>query len=476
MTRYFLTLGVGFLLSVSTARAEEPKPIKLLLTPAKPPTPALRYQLLPDARLTISGDAAFIYKQVIELLAKNPIAPNVVSSFSYLTEQPLNRLPREALRKELAPYDEVFALLDKAARCDHCDWRLRERLREKGIGTLFPEFQPMRIGALLLSVKARLELAEGRPDKALITLRSGFALARNIGDGDTLGNFLVGAAIAAIMEKQLDTFIAQPNAPNLYYALTDLPAPLFSLRKGFEGERVSIEFGTFPGLRDIVTNLDAGNLSEKDLTMCVKLLSGLSKGDEVLPEAVGRVWMGWNIGQRHELAKQALIEAGRPRDKVEAMPHIQVALLHAFLEYDAALDNLILYQDRPYWELGDHAAKVNRPYLEERGKNPPAAASPLVPLLLPAVKKVTFAKARNDRKLALLRTIEALRFYAATHDSKLPPSLAAIKEVPIPLDPVTGKSFEYQLVGEVAKLTAPPPAKEAPNAATMVVYELAIRK
>ena len=52
------------LLCGAAALAQAQPPIKLTLTPAKPPTPTLRYQLLPDARLTISGDAAPLYKQV----------------------------------------------------------------------------------------------------------------------------------------------------------------------------------------------------------------------------------------------------------------------------------------------------------------------------------------------------------------------------------------------------------------------------
>jgi hypothetical protein len=48
--------------------------------------------------------------------------------------------------------------------------------------------------------------------------------------------------------------------------------------------------------------------------------------------------------------------------------------------------------------------------------------------------------------------------------------------VPIPLDPVTGKSFEYQLDGDMAKLRAPTPGRDKPDARNTVVYELRIRK
>ena len=51
-------IGAAFALLATSAKADGPPPIKLTLSPAKLPTPALRYQLLPDARTTNSGDAA----------------------------------------------------------------------------------------------------------------------------------------------------------------------------------------------------------------------------------------------------------------------------------------------------------------------------------------------------------------------------------------------------------------------------------
>ena len=63
--------------------------------------------------------------------------------------------------------------------------------------------------------------------------------------------------------------------------------------------------------------------------------------------------------------------------------------------------------------------------------------------------------------------------YAAGHDGKLPATLADMKEVPIPADPLTGKSFEYTVDGENATLYGPPPPvwrNEAIN------YQLTLKK
>jgi hypothetical protein len=88
------------------------------------------------------------------------------------------------------------------------------------------------------------------------------------------------------------------------------------------------------------------------------------------------VLLARNIRNRHEVAKKSLIDAGRPRDKVEAMPHLQVTLLHALLEYDAALDNMIVWQNLPYWELVGCLPKVERLTLE-RMLDP---SKPVIPL------------------------------------------------------------------------------------------------
>jgi hypothetical protein len=66
--------------------------------------------------------------------------------------------------------------------------------------------------------------------------------------------------------------------------------------------------------------------------------------------------------------------------------------------------------------------------------------------------------------------------YAAAHDGKLPVSLADINEVPLPSDPVTGKSFEYQVQGDKAILVGPELPGEKPNRATRLIYELKLQR
>jgi hypothetical protein len=80
---------------------------------------------------------------------------------------------------------------------------------------------------------------------------------------------------------------------------------------------------------------------------------------------------------------------------------------------------------------------------------------PIAPDIFPALRATRGAVARNDRHFAVLRVIEALRLYAASHVGKLPTQLSEITEVPIPDDPVTGKSFNYRLERDTAYLESP---------------------
>src|SRR5262249_22802283 len=90
-------------------------------------------------------------------------------------------------------------------------------------------------------VRFRIEVAEKRFDDAITTAKTMFALSRHLGEHPTLVGELVGLAIANIAIGPLEEMLQQPGCPNLYWALTDLPNPLISLRSGLQGERMMIE-------------------------------------------------------------------------------------------------------------------------------------------------------------------------------------------------------------------------------------------
>jgi hypothetical protein len=460
-------------------QSELPSPVQLTLHPQGPRSPALKYHLLPELAEQKPGDAGPLYRRVAQavekLRGKGEGAEQSDEQLAKWQKMPLNELPRTEVRRFLDNHLEVFQTLEQAARCEYCDWGFVRMLRQKGISALLSEIQPSRKCANLLAVRARLALAEGKLDQAFRDLQTGFALARHLGEAPTLICLLVETAVAGMMLDQLEEFIQQAQAPNLYWTLTDLPRPFIDTRKALQGERVMV-YGTFPGLGEAAGNLSMGPLSEPQAQELAKFIRN-NPSENWVQDFLDRMTLSRQILANHEDAKRVLIEHGRPRELVEAMPHVQVAVLHALHEYDRLMDEFIKWQSFPYWEARPHFRRLRKEQDAELKNKDKSFALTLVGLLLPAAEKVVFSRTRVDRRIAALRCVEALRLHAAANGGKLPALLGDIKEVPIPVDPVTGKNFEYQVMSGKATLYGPPPGKEPPgfgNALTLGVEASAL--
>src|SRR5262249_22604830 len=114
------------------------------------------------------------------------------------------------------------------------------KLRADGFETLLPDVQAMRTLSRALQARFRAEIAGGRIDDAIRTAKTMFAMARHLGEHPTLIGELVGIAIAAVTITPLEELLEQPNCPNLYWALTNLPAPFVTCKTALEGERLTL--------------------------------------------------------------------------------------------------------------------------------------------------------------------------------------------------------------------------------------------
>ena len=100
--------------------------------------------------------------------------------------------------------------VEVAAHCKDCDWQIEDR--PEGVGLLLPEVQGFRNVAVVLAVRARYEIAQGKWDDAAQTLQTGYAVGRHMGQGPTLIHVLVGGAVARLMDEQVEAWIQQPGA------------------------------------------------------------------------------------------------------------------------------------------------------------------------------------------------------------------------------------------------------------------------
>jgi len=199
--------------------------VELTLHPAKAAESAQKYQLLPKPEEQSDSDALPLYKKAIESLPKN----NLMEKISQWRRTPLDELPIKQVQSALQQLKPTLQLVEKAARCKQCQWSALEGVTPPM--ELLGEFRKL---ATVLAVQTRFLITEGKYDQAIGTIQTGLAMAKHLGDGPAVIHGLVGVAIGALMLNQVEAFIQVPDAPNLYWALRDLPKPLVDLTVEWE--------------------------------------------------------------------------------------------------------------------------------------------------------------------------------------------------------------------------------------------------
>jgi hypothetical protein len=443
-TRLLGLVLLGMLIATGLKADEWPK--KIVLHPAAAPQPRLKYQLLPTMYERRPGNAAVFYGRVKAEQTSFFSSEEIWKEIHEAMDAPLSRVGK---LKHVRRNHEgaIFLNLERGGQCEDCDWQYP--VAEDGFATRLPDAQEKREFARMLQADIRWRVAHCDFDGAIRSLRAGYAMALHTADAPFLVTGLVGAAMCGIMSHDALELIQQPGAPNLYWAFTYLPRPLFDIRQISEGEMGCLD-AAFPQLTDSDHSIVDPAYWRRQLEEISEVyLDYLCSGDDERVKFKQELAM--RLVRGYPVAKQALTERGWAQSEVEAMPAAQVILLLSAAIYAEYRDDVLTSMTLPYWEA--------RPYLDRfeerlvRDRN--AWESPL-PLheALPTMQPARAAFMRQDRQIALLRLLEALRLHGAKGDG-LPEKLNAI-EVPLPLDPMTGKSFEYQLRDDVALISGPP--------------------
>ena len=414
--------------------------IRLTVRPMPAPKPALRYQLLPALKDMSPGNPIQSYMKCMMEQKNFLFDAEAFQNRAKLLSMPLKELPVQELED-----DGRFALkqADWAARLDAPDWQILLKLKADGIGVLLPEVQQLRGLSRAVHVRFRAEIAQCRFDDAIRTANTLFAISRHLGEHPTLIGELVGMAIASVAISGLEEMLEQPGCPNLFWALTTLPCPLISLDKGMEGERVMHQW-VFRDLND------GAPMSKDQLDKFVADTDkNLDLGDGELRRPGVRAWL--NARSKDEAminaARRRLVEYGLFEERVRRFPADQVILLDEKRELEVRFDDDIKTLKLPFWQVEALTAPI-------KSKSPPAL---FADELVPALRSVRLAQTRVDQRIALLRHIEALRLHAAEHNGALPAKLSDVS-VPLPVDPVTGKPFRYEVTGNAAHLRGSAPA------------------
>ncbi len=425
--------------------ASAPKLTELTVSAAEPPEVLVRWTLLPPPREMRHGNAALAYQQAINLL-RDARDYDYQAAFAL----PLDELAaaRVGLRDDETQTWSIEQVLwqnrsalrafHDAARYRSCDW---QRDISKGFALLMPDLQYMRRGAQLLMLDARWQMAQGDYKGALRDMQTALAMGRHLEEGVTLIEGLVGIAVSAHTLKQFETLMQQPDAPNLYWALAELPSPPVRLNKALRTES-DLVYLWAPELAEATDKSWTAEQWRVALDrLCRKIAPAIRGGGDDADEARALI-TGLTLVSYPRYKKQ-LIASGLSAEEVEKMPVAKVVFTQMLREYDIARGEMYKWFSLPY-----HEARRGRGRDADLAAKLWAGGNPLA-MLIPALDGANMIAWQTDRQVKAFRVIEAVRHHAATHGGKLPASLDDITDLSVPDDPMTGEPFLYKVEGNV---------------------------
>ncbi|MGO9112548.1 MAG: hypothetical protein ACLP9L_25235 [Thermoguttaceae bacterium] len=363
-----------------------------------------------------------------------------------------NSYPKRVSPEEEAKFYEsmkpVYQLLEKASRMRNADWSYC--MEDKGIATSLDHIQYTRGLARYLSGKANWEIRNGKYEDAVKTLRIGIVMGNHVAKANSpsLIDTFVGIAIHGIMQAQIMTLASQPDAPNLYPALTQIILPADTFQYAMQGE----QFFPFPSpnAMPIFENIDKASPEEcRDrLANVVASLLQMQSNQWGTPPEKSTIAAAITVVCTlcYPQGRDRLLAQGGKAEDIEKLSVYQVVTPYVLEEIKAAYDRLLVAATFPAGS--SHTAVVSEEQLLEQVRSP---VDSYLMLLLPALNAGKTACTRQYQTYELLKIIEAIRYYAAVHGGKLPESLGAIKEIPVAtVDPMTGKPLGYKVEGRTA--------------------------
>jgi hypothetical protein len=449
--------------------------VRLTVTPAAEPVPALRHRLMSREIDLKAGNAApYYYRALLKTPATmERLRKEFGEDFDtwYITGHDgtaTERLPLDKLRKavEMSTGGTIGQQLAEATSRRDCNWELNvDQIHGPEIISFeLEEFQRSRDIGRAIALRARLAIAERRYDEAIDAMRINIRLGRNVANVPFLVCGLVGIAIEGIGNGPLLEFISSPESPNLYWALTELPEPLIDLRPA---ARFEMDFGPrmFPFIHNAETTDHSPQEWNRLLTRTLRDLKDtggmptLFGSSSATGDAVAAGLTATAVGLAgYSQAKTRLIAEGMDRASVGKMAVGQVIAIYTERNYRRFADDWENLWQVPFAQSEKVARRLSQKVEAARpfsgGEN--CEILPMVSLLLPALQASRQAQVRLDREVASLRVIEALRMYAAGHEGRLPERLEDIDQVPVPANPATGKPFLYRFAGATAILELPP--------------------
>lgn len=406
---------------------------------AAEPNPALRYRFWPAPEDRESGNCMPFVTRALLLSAKAQSKEDYGERYLELYDDS-EKLDVEKAKKFVAEFG--YPALNEMERAENLmeiqyDLKLQELDARQIVATVLPELQEMRAIARLLDLRARIAMQEGRWDDFCRDVRLNLRLAEIASNSsDFVISPLVGIAIAGMSTGTIEAAIRKPDCPNLYWAIASVPWDQISdVREAIEFESVTsanILNGGQP-LPDTPIGEEASRRIIKDLTESFATL--VDTGNSL---SHAQLVAGVYVVSLAESSREVLKSSNEWADRVDQLSDSEAVLRAINIRFEQRRHNWFKWNLLPpeRWDEYDF-------------ETPPVSDDPqnyfdlAVYTLLPAINACRKASLRSTQTRNYLLTIEAIRMHASTTDM-LPESLEGLKPVPVWMDSIAMKPFQYQ--------------------------------
>ena len=424
---------------------------KLVVTPAKETSPACKYRFSLPPHETIPGNAITHY---LRSLGEHGLDRpweywQKETDFDvhewYKTRTKAADIPLDKLKQASDMFGALKEHMRRASTCRYADWGLAvEDLRgiEETIGFLLPSVQSTRSMARALMLQLRLAIIEKRHDDAVELLRIIYKMGQDVNEMGFLVSGLVGIAEVGMANEGVLMLLSSEDAPNLYWALAELPTPVINQRRAMRLD-LSMTIRIFPELMDI-RNADYSKAEWKRLlqkyTSEFSLITGLTGGRmdskaRTTPSAAIALGLAGYAN-----AKKRMLERGYSKEDVTKMSVAQLLLTDMALDIETFTQELEKSIHLPFAD----AQRFTKEWEQKMDRTSPTRFGAMITgMIAPAISQVRSAGYRAQAKINLLMAIESLRNHAAVH-GKFPESLDKL-ELPVRENPMTDKPFQYSL-------------------------------